>query len=391
MWCFPVLFSTIFTFRYFCVELHTAETPLGPLAAPSSSSSYGYHPDVRLTPTEEASLRSVSLHPGYHPSLRPFFSSENATPAVDRSRLLNCSHPTASDASWLDAASDGRYFPLDGQHASTRPAAARMAASGAGIQRTAALQNSDVVGSCLPPLQTFDVQPSLHAAQNVAQHFDGGLRENPAAAVAQASRRPTSLTPLVSPANETGGGALNTVRYHSNSSLVTSDPQTTADSLIPQSLHKAVWEYRDPTGQIQGPFTSLQMAAWWEGNFFPSDLLMRYHSSLPWVPFNKLYPLHLYHCMPPFSLPLFPIVSPNGTVSHPFVSAGNVLPSVKPYQMQHELSNATASRHEPPQLCNNLESAVYKRNHLLGKNPKSFLNVYFHLRITVLSSSCHHT
>lgn len=50
-----------------------------------------------------------------------------------------------------------------------------------------------------------------------------------------------------------------------------------------------IWEYEDPSGQIQGLFSTNQMLAWFRGNYFPPKLLMRFNSQMPYVPFNELY------------------------------------------------------------------------------------------------------
>ncbi|KDQ20474.1 hypothetical protein BOTBODRAFT_77227, partial [Botryobasidium botryosum FD-172 SS1] len=36
-----------------------------------------------------------------------------------------------------------------------------------------------------------------------------------------------------------------------------------------------IWSYKDPTGQIQGPFTSAMMQNWFTGGYFPPELLIQ--------------------------------------------------------------------------------------------------------------------
>ncbi|KZP00737.1 hypothetical protein CALVIDRAFT_210405 [Calocera viscosa TUFC12733] len=50
-------------------------------------------------------------------------------------------------------------------------------------------------------------------------------------------------------------------------------PRTTSTSSIsPENIN---WYYKDPTGQMQGPFAAPTMQEWYEGNYFPEDLLLR--------------------------------------------------------------------------------------------------------------------
>ncbi|EJU00941.1 hypothetical protein DACRYDRAFT_22798, partial [Dacryopinax primogenitus] len=50
-------------------------------------------------------------------------------------------------------------------------------------------------------------------------------------------------------------------------------PRTTSTSSIsPENIN---WYYKDPTGQMQGPFPAPTMQEWYEGNYFPDDLLLR--------------------------------------------------------------------------------------------------------------------
>ncbi|PHJ20383.1 gyf domain-containing protein [Cystoisospora suis] len=51
------------------------------------------------------------------------------------------------------------------------------------------------------------------------------------------------------------------------------------------------WYYRDPSGEVQGPFPSSIMHHWWQQEFFPPHLKMRCDISHPWIAFGDLYPL----------------------------------------------------------------------------------------------------
>ncbi len=50
-------------------------------------------------------------------------------------------------------------------------------------------------------------------------------------------------------------------------------PQSTA--AIPQITSDTQWLYRDPSGHIQGPFSSVRMLEWYNGNYFPESLPLR--------------------------------------------------------------------------------------------------------------------
>ncbi|KAE8269865.1 hypothetical protein A4X09_0g2464 [Tilletia walkeri] len=41
------------------------------------------------------------------------------------------------------------------------------------------------------------------------------------------------------------------------------------------SVDNAFWQYRDPTGQVQGPFSAVNMQDWYKQNYFTSDLLVK--------------------------------------------------------------------------------------------------------------------
>merc|ERR1719310_1815587 len=66
------------------------------------------------------------------------------------------------------------------------------------------------------------------------------------------------------------------------------------------------WQYQDPRGNIQGPFTLLEMQQWNSMGYFRADLPMRCDASDRFVPFGELFP----HPMIPFqSYPKRPAVS----------------------------------------------------------------------------------
>jgi len=50
------------------------------------------------------------------------------------------------------------------------------------------------------------------------------------------------------------------------------------------------WQYVDPKGNVQGPFTLLEMQLWNSMGYFRPDLPMRCDPTDPFVEFNKLFP-----------------------------------------------------------------------------------------------------
>ncbi|KAH8917173.1 hypothetical protein BT69DRAFT_1198386, partial [Atractiella rhizophila] len=42
-----------------------------------------------------------------------------------------------------------------------------------------------------------------------------------------------------------------------------------------QNPMNAKWQYRDPKGQVQGPFSATQMQDWYSRSYFPDDLLVK--------------------------------------------------------------------------------------------------------------------
>ncbi|SCN58634.1 conserved Plasmodium protein, unknown function [Plasmodium chabaudi adami] len=61
-----------------------------------------------------------------------------------------------------------------------------------------------------------------------------------------------------------------------------------------------VWQYKDPSGNIQGPFSSELMFFWWYSNYFPNDLPVRFSQNMQWFNFHDLFPQGTM----PFVLPL---------------------------------------------------------------------------------------
>ncbi|CAD2095108.1 hypothetical protein YYG_04736 [Plasmodium vinckei petteri] len=78
-----------------------------------------------------------------------------------------------------------------------------------------------------------------------------------------------------------------------------------------------VWQYKDPSGNIQGPFSSELMFFWWYSNYFPHDLPVRFNQNMQWFNFNDLFPQGTM----PFVLPLIYIKNNlfknNNTTQHP--------------------------------------------------------------------------
>lgn len=58
------------------------------------------------------------------------------------------------------------------------------------------------------------------------------------------------------------------------------------DGLLPD---EECWEYLDPKGKKQGPFTASRMAVWYEHGMLPQDLGVRFAPSMPFVPIRELF------------------------------------------------------------------------------------------------------
>lgn len=71
--------------------------------------------------------------------------------------------------------------------------------------------------------------------------------------------------------------------------LVPVDVELTKDKLLP-ILHGADpgWVYKDPQGMLQGPFSKQDIIEWFEGGFFPLDLMIRSAADPSEAPFRPL-------------------------------------------------------------------------------------------------------
>ena len=47
------------------------------------------------------------------------------------------------------------------------------------------------------------------------------------------------------------------------------------------------WLYKDPQGEIQGPFSSNDMKKWYEAGYFTMDLMMRRACDVVFLPLGK--------------------------------------------------------------------------------------------------------
>lgn len=67
-------------------------------------------------------------------------------------------------------------------------------------------------------------------------------------------------------------------------------PETGVDGIGPEELEADSWVYKDPAGQVQGPFSKQEVLAWWEEDYFPNDLPVQSQLSAKenWVPLVKL-------------------------------------------------------------------------------------------------------
>ena len=55
-------------------------------------------------------------------------------------------------------------------------------------------------------------------------------------------------------------------------------------------MSEKVWWYKDPKGNVQGPFASNDMRKWYRGNFFSEALPIRFRSDGKFLPLGQCYP-----------------------------------------------------------------------------------------------------
>lgn len=313
----------------------------------SLPSPFGLTSEPRLAPLASGPQRSTPLRSEYNSSFRPFSNTDLPPPAVDRANLHSSSHRVTPKEDWLDPTSTVCYPSIEDVHAarllSRQPAQRQpMQQPNVGPGFPSGHSSLQPFGGAkatewVPSSHDVSLPPEILSHVNTVASISSGQKATPSPCIVPSATRNNAPTSAlgVDPAPLREGLHAGIPRRGASTGRCSA---SSSEVIMPQSLHEHVWEYRDPTGQIQGPFSTLQMAAWWEGNFFPSDLLMRYHSSLPWVPFHQLYPRHLYRRIPPFSSPRFPIVHSNGTVSHPFFTLSTeVHPPVKA-NLQHDVA-----------------------------------------------------
>ncbi|KAK0537328.1 kinesin-like protein [Tilletia horrida] len=113
----------------------------------------------------------------------------------------------------------------------------------------------------------------------------GGSADDDADASRRSSITASTGSLLGHPHSDSVNGATaaersNGHRHNGNDSLADSvsalDLGAPAGSDTPSwSPDKAFWQYRDPTGQVQGPFSAVNMQDWYKQNYFTSDLLVK--------------------------------------------------------------------------------------------------------------------
>jgi len=59
---------------------------------------------------------------------------------------------------------------------------------------------------------------------------------------------------------------------------------------VPLVMIEKVWWYKDPKGNVQGPFSSNDMRKWYNGNFFTSALPIRFRADGKFLPLGECYP-----------------------------------------------------------------------------------------------------
>eukprot|EP01053_Blabericola_migrator_P005387 Blabericola_migrator_1__5386@NODE_275_length_10491_cov_112_748561_g228_i0_p1_GENE_NODE_275_length_10491_cov_112_748561_g228_i0NODE_275_length_10491_cov_112_748561_g228_i0_p1_ORF_typecomplete_len1265_score131_25eIF2A/PF08662_11/0_004eIF2A/PF08662_11/1_5e34GYF/PF02213_16/4_1e03GYF/PF02213_16/8_4e14ANAPC4_WD40/PF12894_7/0_98ANAPC4_WD40/PF12894_7/1_7e03ANAPC4_WD40/PF12894_7/45ANAPC4_WD40/PF12894_7/0_89WD40/PF00400_32/1_9e03WD40/PF00400_32/3_3e02WD40/PF00400_32/1_5e04WD40/PF00400_32/0_034GYF_2/PF1423 len=67
-------------------------------------------------------------------------------------------------------------------------------------------------------------------------------------------------------------------------------PASQAPPLKTRTESKRVWQYVDPKGNIQGPFSWKEMRAWWERGYFAGDLPIRCDTTAEFVALDDMFP-----------------------------------------------------------------------------------------------------
>jgi len=60
------------------------------------------------------------------------------------------------------------------------------------------------------------------------------------------------------------------------------------DFVICLFFQESQWVYKDPQGEVQGPFSDKQMNEWYGAGYFPADLLVKKVNYPSFTPLNML-------------------------------------------------------------------------------------------------------
>ncbi|KAF8426941.1 hypothetical protein EV426DRAFT_559686 [Tirmania nivea] len=78
------------------------------------------------------------------------------------------------------------------------------------------------------------------------------------------------------------------IRQSAQQQQIPTIAQTTAQQTALVMPDKIQWEYRDPQGVIQGPFSGLEMHDWFKGGYFPQDLYVKRVEDPEFEPLSQL-------------------------------------------------------------------------------------------------------
>eukprot|EP01054_Gregarina_sp_Poly1_P009736 Gregarina_sp_Poly_1__9735@NODE_61_length_16710_cov_172_464520_g52_i0_p3_GENE_NODE_61_length_16710_cov_172_464520_g52_i0NODE_61_length_16710_cov_172_464520_g52_i0_p3_ORF_typecomplete_len974_score148_22GYF/PF02213_16/5_3e10_NODE_61_length_16710_cov_172_464520_g52_i08853806 len=120
------------------------------------------------------------------------------------------------------------------------------------------------------------------------------------------------------------------------------DPSQSVQDLWGADPDTITWWYLDPHQTVRGPYGSQKMFDWWQKNYFPPDLPIRFSPSAGFVPLSSLYPPELQGRHKPFMSrpPLLP------QKAAPPTSSQQVSPIMAPQQTQSQ-QQQYASRPTP--------------------------------------------
>lgn len=137
---------------------------------------------------------------------------------------------------------------------------------------------SQAPGSGIPPRET---DSPFRAGRNLFDDFSGGHAD-------EGLGQPTNLTTSLSMAalNQTRTAQPSAQTPGVNSPATNQPPAPQQRTMVMPDRMR--WIYRDPSGNIQGPFSGLEMHDWYKAGFFSPELLVKKQEDVDYEPLLQL-------------------------------------------------------------------------------------------------------